>query len=485
MEFVARPKYPDPLEVFSQDDLRAIHDATLEILRTVGVRFYSERVLKLFKEHGAEVEFDSSMVRIGSDLVEQCMAKAPRSFSYYTQSFDEMKIGEGEFYVVSTVDNSYIIDPDTGKAREGRLSDVTDAARLMNELPFHHICGNAVIAHDIEPEMGVILSAVEMLKNNRKNCVVVVTNGFEAQCFIELGQAVIGPDVSLEERPIISVSVAPSSPLKFPGESCDVIWEFVTRKLPVIFVQAPMPGASSPVTIAGTMAQANAENLAAIVLAQLINEGNPVVYGGAAVHFDMRYSTPAYGAIEYGLLSIATAQMGRYYKLPTYGAGGATNANISDIQCGYEKMSSTMLAYLAGHDVMCDAGLNANALTSLESILIQDEILNKVTNLSKKIEVNDETIGLGVIRDASESGDFISHPHTLKYMKTDFSYDNIAGNREIYETWQQKGALDLEKVASKKAKELIENSDLEPLPDEVIKRIEEIVNRARNELHQK
>ena len=243
-----------------------------------------------------------------------------------------------------------------------------------------------------------------------------------------------------------------------------------------------MPGASSPVTIAGTMAQANAENLAAIVLTELINKGNPVVYGGAAVHFDMRYSVPAYGAIEYGLLSIATAQLGRFYKLPTYGAGGATNANISDAQCGYEKMSSTRLAYLTGHDMICDAGLNANALTSLESILIQDEILNKVTNLSKKVEVSRETVGVDVIRDTAEGGDFVSHPHTLKHMKTDFTYDNIAGNREIYETWQQKGAFDLERVALQKAKNLIKNSYLNPLPDELVQRIEEIVTRARSEL---
>jgi trimethylamine--corrinoid protein Co-methyltransferase len=204
MKLVARPKYPIPLEVFSQEDLRSIHNSSLEILQSIGVKFYSERVLKLFAEHGADVDFDRCVVKLGRDLVEQCMAKTPRSFSYYTQRFDELRIGEGDFYVVSTVDNSYIIDPDTLKAREGRLSDVTDAARLMNELPFHHICGNAVIAHDVEPEMGVILSAVEMLKNNRKNCVVVVTGGNEARFFIELGQAVLGPDISLAEKPIIS-----------------------------------------------------------------------------------------------------------------------------------------------------------------------------------------------------------------------------------------------------------------------------------------
>jgi trimethylamine--corrinoid protein Co-methyltransferase len=482
MKLVTRPKYPKPLELFTQDDLKTIHDSSMEILQTIGIKFYSKKVLKLLEERGAQVDFDKRMVRFDREMVERCIAKVPPSFSYYTQTLHEMRIGEGDIYFVSTVDNSYIIDPGTRQAREGILHDVVEAARLMNELPFHHLCGNAVIVHDVEAKLAVLLAAVEMFKNNRKNCIVVVTNGAEARFFIELGQAVVGPDISLAEKPIISVSVAPSSPLKFPEESCDVIWEFARQKLPIIFVQAPMPGASSPVTIAGTMALANAETLAAIVLSQLIREGTPVVYGGAAVHFDMMHCIPSYGSVEYGKLTIATAQLGRFYKIPTYGAGGATNSNITDAQCGYEKMSSTMLAYLAGHDMICDAGLNANALTSLDSILLQDEILNKVTNLSKRIEVSEETLGFDVIRNASENIDIISQPHTLKYMKTDFSYDNLVGNRDLYEKWQEKGTLDLATVASQKAKDLIETSDVEPLPDDTMQRIEKIVKKARNEL---
>jgi len=227
---------------------------------------------------------------------------------------------------------------------------------------------------------------------------------------------------------------------------------------------------------------ANAESLSAIVLSQLLNSGNPVVYGGAAVHFDMRFSTPAYGAIEYGKLSIATAQMGRLYGLPTYGAGGATNANLCDAQCGYEKMSSTLLAYLAGHDMLCDAGLNANALISLEGILIQDEILEKVTALSNSMDFNEEMLAIDVIASAFESGDFISHPHTLKHMKTDFSYDGMIGSREIYETWSSKGGLDLEQDAGNRVRKILENSAVEPLSEEVMRAIDGIVKSAKREL---
>jgi trimethylamine--corrinoid protein Co-methyltransferase len=482
MKVEKRPRFNNPITLFSDIEIKKIHEASLEILQTLGVRFHSERVLKLFEERGAKVDFDKEVVRIDEEMVENCLAEVPGSFSYYTQNMEELRIGEGDFYCVSTVDNSAMIDLETRKVRDGRLRDVADAALLMNELPFHHLCGNAVIAHDVPPEMGIILSAVELFKNNRKNCIVVVTNKTEAIYILELAQAVAGPAVDISEKPIISVSIAPSSPLSFPEDSCDIIWEFAARKHPVIIVQAPMPGASSPVTIAGTMAMANAESLSAIVLSQLLNSGNPVVYGGAAVHFDMRFSNPAYGAVEYGKLSIATAQMGRHYGLPTYGAGGATNANICDAQCGYEKMSSTMLAYLAGHDMLCDAGLNANALISLEGILIQDEILGKVTSLSRGTDFNEETLAIDVIKDAFESGDFISHMHTLKHMKTDFTYDSLIGSREIYESWSSRGGLDLEQEAVNRVREILENSSVEPLSDEVMKAIDGIVRSAKREL---
>ncbi len=155
------------------------------------------------------------------------------------------------------------------------------------------------------------------------------------------------------------------------------------------------------------MAQANAESLATITLIQLIRETTPVVYGGAAMQFDLKTAFPAYGSIEWGIFSILTAQMGRHYDLPIYGSGGATNSNLNDSQAGYEKMSSTLLCYLAGHDMMCDAGLNANGLISLDSIITQDEIFSKVFHISDEIEVNDETLALDTIKNVVSGSDYL------------------------------------------------------------------------------
>jgi len=481
MKFAKCYKYKNPIRIFSQSELEKIHLATMEIMEEIGVKILDGKTLDFLSGKGLKVDFDNKLVKMDRDLIDSCIKKVPSLFSLYSQNGDEMVIGEGRFFVVSMVEESYIIDVDTHKRREAKLSDIIETVRLIDQLPYYHICCNPVIAHDVDPRLSIIYSAAEIYKNTTKNCLVVPSTGQEARFIIELGIAVAGSEKELTEKPILSISIAPSSPLKLPKNMCEVIWEYSKRKLPIIIVQAPMVGAASPVTIAGAMAQANAESLAALVLIQLINEGTPVVYGGAAVKFDLKTGFPAYGSIEYGLLSIATAQLGRYYNLSTYGAGGATSANITDAQAGYEKMSSTMLAYMAGHDILCDAGLNANGLISLESILIQNEIFAKVLRLSEKIEVNDETLALDTIKNVMAGSNFLSEDHTLKNMKTDFRYSNI-GNRSTYEDWESKGCTDSIGQGISIAKEMLVNYKKHTLSKEQYERINKVLKRAEEEI---
>ena len=475
------PKYSDPLKILKEDDLKKIHEASIKILEDIGVRFYSNKVLKILKDKDINVDFDSKLVKIKREVVECCLKKVPKAFCLYSQNYDELKIGSDNFFVVSTIDNPYILDPSTNIRREGKLEDVINTVRLIDELPFFHICCNPVVVHDIDPRIALLYACIEVFKNTQKHCLVEPTNGLEAKFVIKLGAAIAGSMKKLCNKPIISTSVSPSSPLKFPENTCEVILEFARNKLPIIIVHGSISGVSSPVTIAGTIAQANAESLAAITLIQLINESSPVIYGGALSNFDMRFGTCAYGASEYGLLSIITAQMARFYNLPSNGACGATNSNITDTQAGYEKMNSTMLAYMAGHDVVCDAGLNSNSITSFESLLLQDEIFSKAVNISKKVEINEETLSLELIKKASNKGDFLSEPLTLKYMNTDFNFSNI-GNREIYERWLLKGGLDISKVALERAKKIIKNNNPKLLTEDELDRINAVINLAKEEL---
>jgi trimethylamine--corrinoid protein Co-methyltransferase len=474
------PKCKRPFEVLTGPSLESIHSSSLQILEEVGVEFDDERTLKLFAEKSCQVDPTRNIVRIGRNLVDEYVKKVPRSFSLYSRRLDEMRIGGGELYFVSAVDNSHILDSELRQRRTGKLGDVREIAMLMDELLFHHICCPAVIAHDVDPTLRTLYAAAELLRNTGKHCVVCSTNGLEARYFIKMGAVLVGSEDELRAKPIVSTTIAPTSPLVFPKSSCEVLWEFAERKLPFVIVQAPIAGGTSPVTMAGAVALANAESLAGIVLSQLIAEGTPVVYGGAISNLDMRYAWPAYGGIEYGLFSIATAQMGRFYDMPSYGAAGATNANLSDAQSGFEKMSSSMLAYLAGHDMMCDASLNANGLTSLDSIVIQDEILAMLARVARGFQVTEETIALDIVKKVGPGGNFLGAKHTRDNFKTDFYYSELSSRRS-YENWMSQGGLGLDAVALNRARQLIQRHQTSTTAEEN-RKIDEILSEARKEL---
>ena len=452
------PKCRKPLAILDTSSLESIHSTSMRILEEVGVKIDDERILALFEKESCEIDHTKRVVRVAESLIEKSLRKLPQTFNLYSRRSDEMKIGGGDLYFVSAIDNSHILDRETHQRRIGRLNDVADIAKLMDELAYHHMCAPAVIAHDIPPALRVVYAAFEVMRNTEKHCIVCPTSGAEARYFVRMGAVLAESEQALQEKPIISTGIASTSPLTFPKSTCEVLWEFAGKRLPFVAIHASMAGATSPVTMAGTMALANAESLAEIAMSQLISEGTPVVYGGAITPFDMRYGWPSYGAIEYGMFSIATAQMARFYKIPSYGAGGATSANLSDAQCGYEKMGSSMLAYLAGHDMMCDASLNANGLTSLDSIVIQDEILGMLARFGAGFQVNAETKAFDVVKKVGPGGDFLGEKHTRDNFRTDFYYSDLS-SRSSYEAWLSRKGMALDEAAQNKAEQLIKQHE--------------------------
>ena len=474
------PKQKEPLTLLGISDLETIHSASLEILEQVGIKVEHPRLLGLLTDNGCEVDGSTSLAKVNRDIVNRSMKKVPHSFSIYSRKSDELKVGSGDFYFVSANDNSFILDSETLQRRPGRLNDISDIAKLVDGLEFCHICAVPVLAYDVDTRCRFIYSAAEVVKNTEKTCYHDPTNGVEARQYVELGAAIAGSEDELSRKPTIYACIAASSPLRFPRDTCDVIWEFASRKLPFNAISAPIVGVNCPVTMAGAISLANAENLAFVVLTQLISEGAPLAFGGATVGFDMRHGICAYGGIEYGMFGIAAAQLARFYDVPSYGAGGATNANLSDAQSGYEKMSSSMLNYLAGRDMMCDAGLNQNGLTSLDNIVIQNEIVAMLARLSRKFATNDETLALETLSSVGAGGKFLSSKHTRNHFKTDFYYSDVS-SRESFEAWFSKGALEISKKALTLAKETISKHKPAPLPLETDAKMNHLLKRAAKE----
>lgn len=78
----------------------------------------------------------------------------------------------------------------------------------------------------------------------------------------------------------------------------EILKVFTEEGLPIGFGPMAIQGATAPVTIAGTIAQENAEVLAGIVITQIINPGSPVTYWGIPHCMDLKTGNMSFASPE-------------------------------------------------------------------------------------------------------------------------------------------------------------------------------------------
>jgi len=306
-------KVKKPLEILDKEDLEKINQTSISILEEIGVKMDDVRVLKLFKDHGCDVDEDRRVVRINEELIKEQLKKVPKTFDIYTREMERMEVGSGNFYMLSPSDNAYILDIETERRRPATLDDCKKMARLVDALEFYHICCTPLLPQEIPAEVRGLYAAAETLRNMNKHYLPEPVSAVEVKYLIEMGEAIAGGEDELSKKPVISTVICPTSPLQFPDTSLAALWGFANRGLPLVISSGPLVGLGSPITMAGALAIQNAENLSGITLTQLIKEGLPVLYGGSALPFDMMTANLAHGAIEFSILSLAEAQMARFH----------------------------------------------------------------------------------------------------------------------------------------------------------------------------
>ena len=249
---------------------------------------------------------------------------------------------------------------------------------------------------------------------------------------------------------------------------------------PQIIASLAIAGATGPVTMAGNLALQNAEVLAGIVLAQLVREGTPVIFGGASSNTEMRNGTLSIGSPEMAMNTAATAQMARYYKLPVRGGGAVCDAKLPDAQASYESMMSLSMAQACGINfVLHSAGiLESFNCMSYEKFIIDDEMCGMVKRIQRGIEVNPDTLALDVIKEVGPGGHFLDKDHTFKHFRTEF-YQPRLSNRDDFVTWQTNGSYQCMQTAHKKYKEILEIYEAPELPADVDKDLQAFIEKLR------
>ncbi|GBC75170.1 hypothetical protein HRbin06_00484 [archaeon HR06] len=466
------------LKIFSREDIEKIHEATMKILEKIGVRFRSDKAIKYLKDVG--VIFDEKKrAYIPRSLIEEFIKKVPKSFTWRARNKrNNLEIGSGKVHLLPSYGAIYIIDLD-GNRRLGTLKDVEELTKIADALPNIHAAGGRIVQpSDIEPRASHAYLYKTMIENSSK-CVMGYTrcikdNDVALDC-MKMASIIWGGEEELKKVPTVMGLINPRSPLEHDSSMIESIIEYAKWKQPLIIASFVIIGATGPVTLAGSLAQHNAEVLSGILLAQVVNPGTPIVYGSATAPVDMKSGNPAIGSPEALLVNTMAVELANFYNIPSRTSFLVSDSKIPDVQAGYEVALGALLAGMVKPDINLHAGIiNSYLMTSPAQMVINDEIWSYVSRFLKGIEINDDTLALDVIGKVVEKGHFLAEEHTRRFFFKEYYSPDIA-DRSSWDDWVKRGSKDGLKRAIEKAKKILETHKPEPLEPDVKKELEEVV----------
>ncbi|MBK8780462.1 MAG: trimethylamine methyltransferase family protein [Anaerolineales bacterium] len=444
--------------LLTQEQVERIHDASLELLEDVGLKVRYEPARELFKKNGCVVE--EERVKFPRAVVEKFRKMVPPTFTFHGRDpkFDKT-IPQDSPVIVTASSAPDIIDPVTGVERRAESKDIARIAHLINELPGYDIFSISTLADDAPADQFTISRLYPSIKYCLKPIRVTTTDHKDTLAVMEMAYMVAGGKDAYKEHPFLTHHYCPVvSPLTMDNLSTENVMFFAGEGLPVYPTIVPNAGLTSPMSMAGTLAQGNAEFLSALVLMQMVKEGTPTIYATLATVADMRSGAYTSGAIECGMLHMAFAQMARFYNVPAGGYVGLTNAKVNDAQSGYETGMSGIAGLLGGMDMFNIGGL-IDALKTFDfaKAVIDDEMAQMMKRLKRGVSFAEEDLALNLIKEVGPGGSFIVAKHTMSRMKTEAVMTKMA-DRDARTAWVKKGSMDIQARAMKKVKEVMVNN---------------------------
>jgi trimethylamine---corrinoid protein Co-methyltransferase len=471
------------LQILSEHEIKAIHEATLVILRETGVRVFHEDVLRLLAESGAKVDHDRQVARLPESLVMACVTRAgKRSVLHGRNPAQTARFGYGDLNQVSSPGQYGWIDLESGERRAATLQDARDAIKLGDALPNITIVGSMAQPKEISETFREVILTAELLKGSTKPTRTWVHNGHTARCVLEMYRAVAGGEAALRERPMTEAFLEPISPLQMPRDGLEVLIECVRAGQPVSIGPMSMTSGTAPGTLAGTLAQENAEILAGVVIAQLLAPGTPILYGGIPHIMDPRTSICSFGSPEQGLMAVAMVQMGRFYGFPAYINVGLTDAKTLDAQAGIEKGSTLMLGTLAGGELFGHAGIcGTDHAASLEWLVVDDEAMSYVKRIVRGFEVTPETLATEVVNVVGPGGNYLAEAHTVAHFRKELWLSGALWARQAWPSWEAAGRTDMGTRARQRARELLAKHEPAPMEASLARELDRMVACARGD----
>jgi trimethylamine--corrinoid protein Co-methyltransferase len=451
------------------DQVQRIHEAALTILERTGVQVDDPETQRVFRRAGAQV--DGNRVRLPCSLVEAAVDSTPSRLVLAGRDPRwDLELEGSRVYVGTGGAALTVLELETGQSRPAVLRDVAELARLVDALSNIHFYLVPVYPTDLETSVVDIHTYYAAISNTSKHVQAGVYTIQGIRDTIEMCERIAGGAGALRERPIVSfITSWMVSPLKFDTQTTSLLIETCRRGIPVVLSAAPMAGTTAPVTLAGMLAQLTAEQLSGLALTQLIRPGTPVLLGPVPATADMRTGRYLAGAAEFGLMNAAMAQMAQFYRVPIYNSAGMTDAETPDIQAGFEKAMSVVLAALAGSNFIHHAAgmlMSMNAV-SRRQFVIDNDILGMALRVLQGIDVNEEALAVDVIDQVGPGGHYLMSDHTIRHMRSEFYFPSGVVDRQADGIWDPLGAPEVWTRAKEIVRDILDAHRPQPLDPEV------------------
>ncbi|MBA7684548.1 Glycine betaine methyltransferase [subsurface metagenome] len=416
------------LTFLSDSEVEQIHEASLRILKETGVKVLGEKVRKLLAEHGAETNGD--IVKIPKPMVEEAVKIAPREITLGAREPKcDLKIPTEEFPFMATSGFSPFVDDfETGERRYSTSSDLKDFALVCDYLDTVDFFSPAVIPNDLPPPFQELHKAAIAMRNNRKHFQGGSITEKTAQWQIRLASAIVGGEAELRRRPIFSMVNCPVAPLMFEKGSAEAMVVLARAGIPIAPMTMVLGGTTAPVTMAGILAMANAEELASLVIIEYAYPGAPMIYCAEAAPANMKTGAINYDAPEYPLLGAGCGQMARFYKVPDFVADispadrlskpispGPRADTMADVESSIFRMA---LSWMTRTDMTASfGGVDLAISAALDKLVLDAVTYEHARAYLRRFEVNDDTLALDVIHKVGPGGHFLDTKHTLAHFK--------------------------------------------------------------------
>ena len=469
-------RYITRFNLLTAGQVESIHQASLQILEKVGVRMPNPRVIEILAGAGARVDRNKGTVYFSPKLIETALGTAPKSFTLCARDPAKDLPVNGNFGYLS-LDGSglQVIDLGTSYVRPSALRDLEQATLVADYLEQVSFLWPVVSARDCPVKLQPLYELLAQLSFSTKHVqAMTAVSAHSARGSVEIAAAITGGAEALRRRPIISNFQCSISPLAYDPQGLEAAMIFADSGVPTGFMTMQIGCSTAPATTAGSLAQANAEILAGLVLLQIYRPGCPTFYGSCATVMELRSGAIASGGPEDFLLQMLAAQMARYYNLPSNVGTFATGAKASNWHAGAENAISGAASIFAGADMMCGAGLLAGAsIFSYEQLLLDCEIFEIIRRTAEGIEVTADTLALETIARVGSDDHFMVEPHTIKHMHAMWQPEVI--NRSPYGKWQAEGCCEALENAREKANWILANHRPEPLEEKLLQEIRQII----------